>query len=244
VILNFLSTVILIIDTQCSAALLIKHISSHNNMSKVMPQEKDDWQEERSLANIADENENDDDGLVDDVELPEYACSYCNISDPACVVKCIETGKWFCNGRGSTSASHIIQHLVRSKNKQISLHPDSPLGDTILECYNCGCRNIFLLGFIPAKNDSVVVLLCREPCLALGALKDMDWDLTQWNALIEDRSFLSWLVKVPSEKEQLMSTPITATQINLIEELWREKPDATLLDLEREGPEEVIQETL
>ena len=76
---------------------------------------------------------------------------------------------------------------VRSKSKQVSLHPDSPLGETVLECYNCGCRNVFLLGFIPAKSDSVVVLLCREPCLSLGALKEMDWDLTQWSPLIEDR---------------------------------------------------------
>ena len=33
----------------------------------------------------------------------------------------------------------------------------------------------------------MVVLLCREPCLSLGALKEMDWDLTQWSPLIEDR---------------------------------------------------------
>ena len=30
-----------------------------------------------------------------------------------------------------------------------------------MECYNCGCRNVFVLGFIPAKADSIVVLLCR-----------------------------------------------------------------------------------
>ncbi len=34
--------------------------------------------------------------------------------------------------------------------------PCSPLGDSVLECYNCGCRNVFLLGFIPAKSESVV----------------------------------------------------------------------------------------
>lgn len=44
---------------------------------------------------------------------------------------------------------------------QVCLHPDSPLGETILECYNCGSRNLFLMGFVPAKADSVVVLLCR-----------------------------------------------------------------------------------
>jgi regulator of nonsense transcripts 1 len=44
-----------------------------------------------------------------------------------------------------------VQHLVKAKNKQVCLHPESPLGETILECYNCGCRNAFLLGFIPVS---------------------------------------------------------------------------------------------
>lgn len=57
--------------------------------------------------------------------------------------------------------SHIINHLVRAKHKEVTLHKDGPLGETVLECYNCTCRNVFLLGFIPAKADSVVVLLCR-----------------------------------------------------------------------------------
>jgi regulator of nonsense transcripts 1 len=120
-------------------------------------------------------------------------------------VRCIFPAcrKWFCNGRGNTSGSHIINHLVRAKHKEVSLHADSPLGETILECYNCGCRNAFLLGFIPAKTESVVVLLCRDPCANGSGLKDMNWDLSQWQPLIEDRCFLPWLVKVPSEQEQL-----------------------------------------
>ncbi len=61
----------------------------------------------------------------------------------------------------SPSSSHIVNHLVRAKCKEVTLHKDGPLGETVLECYNCGCRNVFLLGFIPAKADSVVVLLCR-----------------------------------------------------------------------------------
>lgn len=85
---------------------------------------------------------------------------------------------------------------VRAKHKEVCLHKDSPLGETILECYNCGCRNVFLLGFISAKTESVVVLLCREPCLSVNALKDMNWDLSQWCPLIDDRCFLPWLVKV------------------------------------------------
>ena len=74
-----------------------------------------------------------------------------------------------------SSCSHIVNHLVRSKCKEVTLHRDGPLGETVLECYNCGNRNVFLLGFIPAKADSVVVLLCRHPCAQQSALKDMDW---------------------------------------------------------------------
>ena len=41
----------------------------------------------------------------------------------------------------------------------------------------------------------VVVLLCR-PCVNSNGLKDMSWDLSQWEALIQDRCLLPWLVKV------------------------------------------------
>jgi regulator of nonsense transcripts 1 len=86
----------------------------------------------------------------------------------------------------------------------------------------------------------VVVLLCREPCLGLGALKDMDWDLNEWMPLIEDRCFLPWLVNIPSEYEQLRARQITTSQINKLEELWRDNPSATLFDLERPGIDEDV----
>uniref|UniRef100_A0A9I9D6N5 Regulator of nonsense transcripts 1-like protein n=1 Tax=Cucumis melo TaxID=3656 RepID=A0A9I9D6N5_CUCME len=167
----------------------------------------------------------------------EHACRYCGVSNPACVVRCNVPScrKWFCNSRGNTSGSHIVNHLVRAKHKEVCLHKDSPLGETILECYNCGCRNVFLLGFISAKTESVVVLLCREPCLSVNALKDMNWDLSQWCPLIDDRCFLQWLVKIPSEQEQLRARQISAQQINKIEELWKTNPDASLEDLEKPG---------
>jgi hypothetical protein len=87
--------------------------------------------------------------------------SYCGIHNPASVVKCLICSKWFCNSRGNSSASHIVNHLVRAKHKEVILHAESPLGDTIPECYSCGSKNVFMLGFIPAKSDTVVVLLCR-----------------------------------------------------------------------------------
>ncbi|XP_046350559.1 regulator of nonsense transcripts 1-like [Haliotis rufescens] len=177
-------------------------------------------------------------------DLPKYACAYCGIHDPACVVFCNTTKKWFCNGRGNTSGSHIINHLVRAKAKEVTLHKDGPLGETVLECYNCGCRNVFLLGFIPAKADSVVVLLCRHPCATLSNLKDMNWDPSQWQPLIQDRQFLSWLVKVPSDQDQMRARQISAQQINKLEELWKENPDAKLEDLEKPGVDEEPQQVL
>ena len=90
-----------------------------------------------------------------------FFSSYCGIHNPASVVKCLICSKWFCNSRGNTSASHIVNHLVRAKHKEVILHAESPLGETTPECYNCGSKNVFMLGFIPAKSDTVVVLLCR-----------------------------------------------------------------------------------
>jgi regulator of nonsense transcripts 1 len=165
--------------------------------------------------------------------IPSHACSYCNISNPSSVVKCLTCSRWFCNAKGNSTASHAVTHLVRSKHKEICLHPDSPLGDTTLECYNCGCRNVFLLGFIPAKGDSTVILLCRQPCVAAGASsKDDSWDIEQWQPLIEDKAFLPWLVAKPSEKEQKSAKSISVTQMNRIEETWREQPQANIKDIE------------
>lgn len=62
-------------------------------------------------------------------------------------------------------------------SQEVTLHRDGPLGETVLECYSCGVRNVFVLGFIPAKADSVVVLLCRQPCAAQSSLKDMNWQV-------------------------------------------------------------------
>jgi hypothetical protein len=94
--------------------------------------------------------------------------SYCGIHSPASVVKCLVCSKWFCNSRGNTSASHIVNHLVRAKHKEVILHAESPLGETTPECYNCGSKNVFMLGFIPAKSDTVVILLCRYVCARLA----------------------------------------------------------------------------
>ncbi|XP_065905889.1 regulator of nonsense transcripts 1-like [Dysidea avara] len=180
----------------------------------------------------------DEEEVTETKELPEHACAYCGIHDPMAVVMCNTTRKWFCNGRGNTSGSHIVNHLVRSKCKEVTLHKEGALGETVLECYNCGCKNVFLLGFIPAKAESVVVVLCRHPCAQQATTKDMEWNPAQWQPLISDRSFLSWLVKVPSEQEQARARQITAQQINKLEERWKEDPNSSLEDLDKPGMDE------
>lgn len=198
----------------------------------------------QKLHELQFEEEEDDGGDFYNKELPPHACNYCGIHDPAYVIMCNICKKWFCNGRGQTSGSHIINHLVRAKHKEVTLHKDGPLGETVLECYTCGVRNIFVLGFIPAKADSVVVLLCRTPCAAQNSLKDMNWDQEQWKPLIADRSFLSWLVKIPTEQEQTRARQVTSAQIAKLEEVWKDNVEATLSDLEKPGVDEEPQQVL
>ena len=84
-------------------------------------------------------------------------------------------------------------------------------------------------------------------------------DPSQWQPLIQDRCFLTWLVKIPSEQEQLRARQITAQMINRLEELWKvslgqrrlsiadrliakENAEATIADLEKPGIDEEPQQ--
>ncbi|CAA91194.2 ATP-dependent RNA helicase Upf1 [Schizosaccharomyces pombe] len=188
-----------------------------------------------SSKNMTSENglEHQFEELLVEKQYSEEHCAYCHIKNPNSILKCLHCNKWFCNVRGKSGASHIISHLVRARHKQVALHSHSSLSDTVLECYNCGTRNVFLLGFIPAKAKTVVVLLCRQPCARASIAKDMNWDLTQWQPIISDRQFLPWLITPPSEEEQKLAIPITSQQMVRLEELWRKDPNANLEDLDK-----------
>ena len=78
-------------------------------------EEDDDEDDDEDEDDEEDEDEDDEDGAAVEGEeeddeslyltgnLPEHACKYCGIHDTSCVVKCLSTGKWFCNGRGNTA---------------------------------------------------------------------------------------------------------------------------------------------
>ena len=211
---------------------------------------EDDEDEESGEDESGDElsDVSDDDAWVqystlncyDEDQLPDYACRYCGIHDPACVARCVETNKWFCNDATAGSTSHLIHHLVKSRSRQVQLHQESPLGDSLLECYNCSSPNVFVLGFVPASTSSVVVLLCRVCVETVPALKDMEWELSQWHPVIQDRKFLSWLIKSPHENLVLRARQVNGSQMIKMEEMWKTNPNARYSQLDAPEEEEEV----
>lgn len=194
-----------------------------------------DTASELTFHDVEDESD-DDKSLTDDQQkLPEHACRYCGISDPLCVAKCTVCNKWFCNSNDGTPGGHIVHHMVRSQHKEAYTHKDSPCGDTQLECYRCGSKNVFNLGFIPGKKDQVVVIICRTPCANLAFQNDDNWSPEDWKSVIAEKQLLSWIVNVPNEEQVARARKITATQASRLEELWRDHPEATLDDLNKPG---------
>ena len=175
--------------------------ASYEGDSDEEDEDDDEEEEDDDESQLSDDDSHAFIDPYDEQMLPEFQCRYCGVHDPASVAKCVETNKWFCNAPcAGGGGSHLVNHLVRSRSNQVQLHPESPLGDTVLECYNCGCKNAFVLGFVPANSSSVVVLLCRVCVETVPALKSMDWEIGSWCPLIQDRKFLPWLVKVRSNK--------------------------------------------
>lgn len=221
------------------SATKIPTIHTYQTMSG-SGEEFDDEEEDSSEVSDVSEEESEEEAAVvlstidhyNEEALPAFACRYCGIHDPACVAKCVETDKWFCNA-ANTGSSHLVHHLVRSRSHQVQLHPESPLGETILECYNCASKNSFVLGFVPASASSVVVLLCRVCVETVPALKDMDWELSQWHPLIQDRRFLPWLIKEPAEPLLLAARDISPAHMTKLEELWKSDPNARFADINK-----------
>lgn len=158
----------------------------------------------------------------------EESCAYCGLESPQSVVKCGNCHKWFCNGKGKLGASHIIMHLIHSKHNSVVLQESSPLGAETLECYNCEVKNVFTLGFVAAKQDSMVVLLCRMPC---AHQRDINWATDDWQPLVDDRALLPWVAPFPSAEELAMARDVLADEIRQVEALWKVNRDVSLQDV-------------
>jgi regulator of nonsense transcripts 1 len=77
--------------------------------------------------------------------------------------------------------------MVKANHKEVNVHINNPLKDSPLECYACSSKNMFLLGFISAKTEACIILLCREPCLGKIAQEDSHFDTANWQPLIENK---------------------------------------------------------
>ncbi|KAG8347668.1 putative nonsense mRNA reducing factor 1 [Trypanosoma vivax] len=166
---------------------------------------------------------------VDELTVSRPSCSYCDEENPSCLATCSTCSKWFCNGSHGTSGSHIVLHLVKSRHMSIKLHPENALGDSTLECYVCRSTNIFSLGFMPSKEESVVVLVCREPCLHSKTLRDLNWDSSTWLPLIEERRLLPWICGVPKVPRKIL----TLHDITTLELSWGQKQGQLVYDMEK-----------
>lgn len=229
-----------------AAALAGKDIDTSKSETRASSDVTQNHEEDHEADGDSTSNADADaDSPFDQTQLPPHACAYCGIHNPSSVLQDVKSGKWFCNATGLMPGSHIVTHLVRSRSREVRLHADSALGgDSVLECYACSSRNVFLLGFVPAQGDSVVMLLCREPCLHQKGLDDLKWDVASWQPLIVERQFLSWVVSVPTAKDVSRSRQITQAQANKLEELWKTNPDATLEDLEKPSSDDELPKAL
>ena len=157
----------------------------------------------------------------------EHACSYCGCEEAQSSVQCLECNKWFCNGTFNTAGSHIVNHLVRARHRTISLHLESPIGDAPLECYQCGGRNIFVLGFVASDLEDTVILLCRDSCRVNSSQTISDH--SSWSPLIQDRQLLSWLARLP-EGPGNFSLSCSVTAINKLEDRWMQGERSLQID--------------
>lgn len=99
-------------------------------------------------------------------------------------------------------------HLIKSSHREIKLHENSEHGDIMMECYICGTKTIFHLGFtqVDVKNDSEdndsteteksVIIICREKCLNLRKYENLEWNIEDWNIIVEEKQLADWIVKL------------------------------------------------
>lgn len=96
---------------------------------------------------------------------PDHACAYCGVCDPSCLVKCMSTGKWFCNGRANRSGSCAVLHLVKGRYREVQLHKDSPLGEGRRRCKETG-HALSTCAPLPRLGEGVVVTGVLSYCTA------------------------------------------------------------------------------
>lgn len=169
------------------------------------------------------ELEDDFDDVAESERPKEMRCAYCGIVNPSLLVKCNEKDcqRWFCNGRTDDfSASHIVFHQTKSKHKEIYVGEQSQVGEMVMECYNCNCKNIFLLGFLESKEGDSGFILCREPCLTTCKIEEEKFDKSKWTPLINDKKLMDWIVPLPKDNDLRLCHRVNIRNMSKMEDKW------------------------
>lgn len=183
-----------------------------NNLEGKAQVEED---EDNKVEEEAENDEEDDTG--------ENGCAYCGIGNGKNLIRCNDKSclRWFCNGcTDDYSASHIVFHLTKSKHKEICTSSASDFGKMVLVCYNCNCKNIFLLGFLESKDKKTGLILCREPCLATCKLEDENFEKNTWVPLITEKKLLEWLIPTPEGNELNQCQKVSIRRMAKSEDKW------------------------
>ncbi|OHT11412.1 Regulator of nonsense transcripts 1 [Tritrichomonas foetus] len=142
--------------------------------------------------------------------MNELACEYCGCKNVNCLVKCQQTGLFFCNGKGDTKSSHIIHHLKTMRCTQICLPKQNPFSSVPLKCYICDSSNIFQLGFLQTTDGQTIFLVCRAKCQYDQFLIDKKVDNSNFRPIVSDGQILPEIVKIP-EQDEYSKIPISKT---------------------------------
>ncbi|OHS92785.1 putative regulator of nonsense transcript [Tritrichomonas foetus] len=140
--------------------------------------------------------------------MSEPKCEYCGCTNINSLARCTKTGLYFCNGKGTTSASHIVHHLRTMHFDQITLPEQNPFSGVALKCYVCESTNIFELGFLHTKDGSQIFLACRSKCQYDQSLVSHNINNSSFRPLISNGELLPDIVHIPSI-EQYTKIPMT-----------------------------------
>lgn len=167
----------------------------------------------------------------------KHSCSYCKVEDILSVAKCLSCTKWFCNGSSGSngsSPSHIINHLMNSGHKEVSLPKGNDDKGSVLKCSQCDCTNIFNLGNLKCDpfDESRDLILCRQPC-ALNSINQLSLNIESWLPLITDRRLLPSFCKFPIAEQETLARNLSNKQIKKLEDTWKSENNVFAIDLDK-----------
>jgi regulator of nonsense transcripts 1 len=149
------------------------------------------------------------------IEPTIMECSYCKISNPKCLVKCLECKRHYCSFVVS-NWSHIILHMSRSGHTGIELAEFGP--SLKIQCLICYSKNIFDLGYIQSVNGKCSNLLCRGCFISIpkAHMIHKKWKIFDWESYVRSRCLN---IDYPSDKDIRDSMHISISRIFRIEEM-------------------------